>query len=188
MTRTSPNGPAPGRAGSDHANNSSLPKKTKAIELVALTGAFASVAAALHEQGFDDCWDADAITRLLDVPGAFGLLAFQPGDNARNGADIPLGFVLVQAVLDEAEINTIVVTPSARGLGVGKKLLSGVEERLRADDVTRMLLEVAIDNEPALRLYRGFGFAEIGRRKRYYDRRDGQKVDALVLEHHLVRD
>lgn len=187
MTRTSPNGPAPGRAGSDHANNSSLPKKPKAIELVALTGAFASVAAALHEQGFEDCWDADAITRLLDVPGAFGLLAFQPGDCAQNRADIPMGFVMVQAVLDEAEINTIVVAKQARQCGVARKLLTTTFDRLRENEVGRVLLEVAEDNAPAIALYRHCGFIEIGRRKNYYRRKSGREVDALVMERELGR-
>lgn len=160
----------------------------KTIELVALSAAFVPVAAALHAQGFEDCWDEDALLRLLDVPGAFGLLAFQPGESAQNGADIPLGFVLIQAVVDEAEINTIVVAPSARGMGVAKKLIAGAEKRLRAEGVTRMLLEVAIDNDPALKLYQGYGFNKVGHRKGYYDRHDGRKVDALVLEHVFAQD
>ena len=156
--------------------------KSPKIELVPLTAAFAPVASALHAQGFDDPWDADAIIRLLDVPGAFGILAYQPGDPAQNGDDLPLGFVLMQAVLDEAEINTITVAPTARRMGVGKKLLAAVEERLRASDVARMLLEVAVDNDPAIALYAQNGFSEVGRRKGYYARRNSAPVDALVLE------
>lgn len=152
------------------------------IELVPLTAAFAPVASALHAQGFDDPWDADAIIRLLDVPGAFGILAYQPGDPAQNCEDLPLGFVLMQTVLDEAEINTITVAPAARRMGVGKKLLGAVEERLRASNVTRMLLEVAVDNDPAIALYTQNGFSEVGRRKGYYARRNSAPVDALVLE------
>lgn len=156
--------------------------QTPKIELVPLTAAFAPVASALHAQGFDDPWDADAIIRLLDVPGAFGILAYQPGDPAQNGEDLPLGFVLMQTVLDEAEVNTITVAPAARRMGVGKKLLGAVEERLRASDVTRMLLEVAVDNDPAIALYTQNGFSEVGRRKGYYARRNSAPVDALVLE------
>jgi ribosomal-protein-alanine N-acetyltransferase len=152
------------------------------VILVPLSAAFAGVASALHAKGFEDAWDMDAIIRLLDVPGAFGILAFRPGNPANNKDDQPLGFVMVQAVLDEAEINTITVAPDARRLGVGKKLLGGVEDRLRANNVSRMLLEVAVDNDPAIALYRQNGFSEVGRRKAYYARKDGRKVDALVLE------
>jgi len=152
------------------------------IVLVPLTAAFATVASALHAEGFDDAWDEDAIIRLLDVPGAFGILAYRPGDQSKNAKDQPLGFVLMQTVLDEAEINTITVAPDARRMGVGRALLDAVKDRLVAAGVTRILLEVAVDNDGAIALYRQNGFAEIGRRKGYYARPGGRKVDALVLE------
>ena len=43
-----------------------------------------------------------------------------------------------------------------------------------------IFLEVAADNAPGQALYRGFGFAEVGRRRDYYERNIG-RVDALVL-------
>ncbi|MHC8491362.1 GNAT family N-acetyltransferase [Thalassospira sp. SM2505] len=150
-----------------------------------LTAAFASVAEQLHAQGFEDCWDADAIIRLLDVPGAFGILAYAPGNEAENRDDMPLGFVLIQTMLDEAEINTIVVAREARQCGVARKLLAGVVDRLGDNGVGRLLLEVAEDNAPAIALYRQCGFTDIGRRKRYYRRKSGREVDALVMERGL---
>lgn len=160
----------------------SLDSEVSHIALVPLTAAFASVASALHAKGFEDSWDSDAIIRLLDVPGAFGILAYRPGDIAQNATDQPLGFVLMQTVLDEAEINTITVDPDARRIGVGQALLDAVERRLKDAGVTRTLLEVAVDNDAAIALYRKNGFAEVGRRKGYYTRKDGRQVDALVLE------
>jgi [ribosomal protein S18]-alanine N-acetyltransferase len=44
-----------------------------------------------------------------------------------------------------------------------------------------MFLDVAEGNGPAAALYRGLGFAEVGRRRRYYP--DG--ADALVLRRDL---
>ncbi|MDG4718691.1 MULTISPECIES: GNAT family N-acetyltransferase [Thalassospira] len=164
---------------------SSSQHPVRQIELVALTAAFAPVAAALHAQGFEDNWDEDAITRLLDVPGAFGILAFEPGDAAQNRDDVPLGFVMIQTVLDEAEINTIVVAREARQCGVATKLLSAVFDRLGDTGVGRLLLEVAEDNESAIALYRQRGFSFIGRRKKYYRRKSGREVDALVMERGL---
>lgn len=164
---------------------SSSKNPVRQIELVALTAAFAPVAAALHRQGFEDSWDEKAIARLLDVPGAFGILAFEPGDRAENRDDLPLGFVLIQTVLDEAEINTIVVARDARHCGVAKKLLSAVFDRLGDDGIGRLLLEVAEDNASAIALYRRCGFSEIGRRKKYYRRKSGREVDALVMERGL---
>jgi len=165
-----------------NSNDGSSGYDASQIVLVPLTAAFASVASALHAEGFDDAWDEDAIIRLLDVPGAFGILAYRPGDQSKNAKDQPLGFVLMQTVLDEAEINTITVAPDARRMGVGRALLDAVKDRLVAAGVTRILLEVAVDNDGAIALYRQNGFAEIGRRKGYYARLGGRKVDALVLE------
>ncbi|MBC04817.1 ribosomal protein S18-alanine N-acetyltransferase [Thalassospira sp.] len=163
-------------------NDGSADGKNPQIALVPLTAAFASVASALHAKGFDDAWDEDAIIRLLDVPGAFGILAYRPGDAAKNAEDQPLGFVLMQTVLDEAEINTITVDPDARRMGVGRALLDAVTDRLQECGVNRILLEVAVDNDGAIALYRQNGFSEVGRRKGYYARAGGRKVDALVLE------
>jgi len=159
---------------------------TAQVDVIALTPAFAPVAAALHQTGFDECWDENALCDLLAVPGAFGLLAFTPGlDQQGDGVledDIPLGFVLVQTVLDEAEINTIVVGPQARRRGVGQALMENVLLYLQKQGVNRLLLEVACDNEAAIALYRKLGFAEIGRRREYYRRKAGPRVDALVME------
>ena len=156
------------------------------IEVIALTPAFAPVAAALHQTGFDDFWDENAICDLLNVPGAFGLLAFAPGSGQHQGSacaeDIPLGFVLVQVVLDEAEINTIVVGPAARRCGVGNILMENVVSHLQKHGVGRLLLEVACDNAAAMALYQKLGFAEIGRRRGYYRRNGGPAIDALVME------
>lgn len=160
--------------------------QTAALEIVALTPAFAAVAAALHQTGFEDCWDETAICDLMAVPGAFGLLAFVPKGRQFNGEtvvdDRPLGFVLVQTVLDEAEINTIVVDAKARRHGVGNVLMQGVFARLQNQASTRLLLEVACDNAAAIALYGKLGFVEIGRRRGYYRRKEGPAVDALVME------
>lgn len=163
------------------------------IDIIDLTPAFAEVAAALHEDGFDEAWNADAMVDLLAVPGAFGLLAFEPGEAAERSkpdeddpcgkqADRPLGFVLVQAVLDEAEITTIAVANHARRCGVARELLANLRTRLANSGVTRLLLEVAQDNSSAIALYNVSGFKEIGRRKGYYRRAGGMTVDALVME------
>jgi len=46
---------------------------------------------------------------------------------------------------------------------------------------------VAADNEAAQALYLGEGYAQTGRRPRYYARAEGQKVDALLMTKALTR-
>ena len=128
--------------------------------------------AALHAAAFPPAerWDAAAIRVLLELPGGFGLL--QPG----------AGFVLARVAADEAEILTLAVAPAARRLGHGGALLAGAMAAAVARGAVAMFLEVAEPNAAARALYAAAGFAEAGRRRRYYP--DG--ADALVLRRELI--
>ena len=127
--------------------------------------------AALHAAAFTpaQAWGAGTIEVLLALPGAFGLW--------REGA----GLVLARMAADEAEILTVGVSPGARRRGHGAALLRGALGSARARGAGAMFLEVAAGNAPALALYAREGFAEVGRRRRYYS--DG--ADALVLRRGL---
>ncbi len=127
--------------------------------------------AALHAAAFPpaQAWGADTIGLLLALPGAFGLW--------RDYA----GLVLARMAADEAEVLTIGVAPDTRRRGHGAALLRGALAAARARGAGAMFLEVAAGNAPALALYAREGFAEVGRRRRYYA--DG--ADALVLRRDL---
>ncbi len=130
--------------------------------------------AALHAAGFTTPrpWSAAEIAGLLELPGVFLV-----GD-AR-------GFALGRAVLDEAELLTLVVAPAARRQGLGRALLAGFEAEARARGAGRAFLEVAADNGAALALYRQEGWSEDGRRRGYYRTPEGTQVDALLLSRRL---
>ena len=51
---------------------------------------------------------------------------------------------------------------------------------IAATGVRRLLLEVAVDNHPAIALYGALGFVEAGRRRGYYRTAHGP-ADALIL-------
>ena len=67
------------------------------------------------------------------------------------------------ADLPEREILNIAVTPLFRRMGVAKALL---EQEVRQKAI--FYLEVRESNDAAQNLYRQLGFAEIGRRTKYY--------------------
>ena len=137
-----------------------------------LTVAMGEVAAALHgAAGFHEIWTADAFNGLL-ASGADGLLAVTDGT--------PIGLVLWRVAADEAEILTICTLPAQRRLGVGRHLMERAKAILTAVGIGRLFLEVAIDNPPAIALYRAFGFVDAGRRRGYYTRPNG-RADALVM-------
>jgi ribosomal-protein-alanine N-acetyltransferase len=140
--------------------------------MIAATLADAPELAALHEAAFaaPERWGADAIRLMLEMPGAFGL--HRPGE----------GFVLARVAADEAEILTLAVAPAARRQGVGGTLLAQAMAVAAARGAAAMFLEVAETNGAARALYAAAGFAEAGRRRRYYP----GGADALVLRRSLA--
>lgn len=79
---------------------------------------------------------------------------------------------------DDAQVMTIGVAPSAQRRGLGRLLLGALVERAVELGARSVLLEVRVDNEPAIELYRRAGFTVLGRRPRYYQPED---VDAWTM-------
>lgn len=131
--------------------------------------------AALHKRLFTPSWDEAAIANLLEHPASTSLVAVagEPKQIA--------GFVIGQLAADESEILSIGVAPDWQHAGLGKMLVQGLVRASKRGEAKRLFLEVAEDNVAAQALYKSLGFAEAGRRKRYYERNDGPAVDALVL-------
>jgi [ribosomal protein S18]-alanine N-acetyltransferase len=90
-----------------------------------------------------------------------------------------VGYLCPQVVVDAGEILDVAVDPAARGKGVGRLLVATALAWCRRQGAEHVGLEVRVGNVEAIRLYQSFGFAEVGRRKRYYD--DGE--DAVVMEY-----
>jgi ribosomal protein S18 acetylase RimI-like enzyme len=57
------------------------------------------------------------------------------------------------------------VIPASRGVGVGNALLDAALAWARSENYKKVVLEVFGSNEPAIALYRKFGFATEGRQK-----------------------
>lgn len=93
---------------------------------------------------------------------------------------VVIGFILARSVEDTADILSIAVHPDYRTWGAGFTLLSSYLSAC-PPSITRCLLEVAIDNQPAIRLYTKAGFHTIAIRKNYYKTPHGL-IDALIME------
>lgn len=149
------------------------------VELVGVGAAHARVLGQLHAGAFgrDEAWGEGDFARLFDTPGTFGWVA-QVGTGE---GPQPVALVVARAVADDSEILTIGTLPMARGRGIGRALLRAAAAEAATRGAERLFLEVAVDNAAAIALYRAAGFAEVGRRKAYYRRPDGGRVDALVM-------
>lgn len=131
--------------------------------------------AAMHAGLFDEAWDAASVGKMLEHPGSTTLIA-RTGFPKTN-----VGFAIGQIAADEAEIMSIGVVSDWQRAGLAKRLVDGLERAFRRAGAKRLFLEVAEDNVAACALYAGYGFAEATRRKGYYARQGGVRVDALVL-------
>jgi ribosomal-protein-alanine N-acetyltransferase len=78
----------------------------------------------------------------------------------------------------EAWVQNIAVRREAQRHGVGRALLAVLLATAKDHGVPRTLLEVAVDNGPAQRLYAGYGFEVVGLRRGYYQ---PSNTDALVM-------
>lgn len=79
-----------------------------------------------------------------------------------------LGYCGAMFIERDMHVNTIAVRQEHEGRGVATSLLVELWAAALARGMTRATLEVAVSNERALALYRRFGFAPVGVRKRYY--------------------
>lgn len=86
---------------------------------------------------------------------------------ARDG-DETVGYVGLMFVDEEAHVTTVAVAADHQGRGVGTRIMLEAL-RISLDHGARHIsLEVAVGNTRAQGLYRRFGFAPVGVRKRYY--------------------
>ncbi|NIY71178.1 ribosomal protein S18-alanine N-acetyltransferase [Marivivens donghaensis] len=92
------------------------------------------------------------------------------------------GFAMGQVILDEAEVLTVAVDPDARRSGEGRQLMTDLLAAVQARGVTRVFLEVNVNNSAAIALYRTFGFSDSGLRRGYYAVGDGTSHDALLMQ------
>ena len=138
--------------------------------------------AILHAATFETPWSPAALRSELAKPTVFGM-----GICAAETPERIASFVLFQRALDEAEMLTLATDPPHQKRSFASAVLTAAFDSLRERGVTRCLLDVAADNDPALRLYRKLGFSEDGRRHNYYHRAGEEPVDAILMSSDLTR-
>jgi len=143
------------------------------IELLPAALAHAELLAAMHRICFAEPWSAQSIAASLAMPGVAGLIAVEGDTMAPSaGGSGPAGLLLWRMTAGEAEILTVAVLPPWRRHGLGRRLMEAALAAAAEAGAEAMFLEVAADNTAAESLYRGLGFAPVGRRKGYYNGHD----------------
>jgi [ribosomal protein S18]-alanine N-acetyltransferase len=138
----------------------------------------AELLARLHALSLADPWPREAFASLLSGSEIFVLLAAKASGAAE-------GFILVRAIVGEAEVLTFCVVPPARRHGVGKALLDAACAAAQERGAEEIFLEVGEDNAAARALYDQSGFKPVGRRAAYY-RHGPEAADAIVMRKALA--
>jgi ribosomal-protein-alanine N-acetyltransferase len=118
---------------------------------------------AIEQEAFTAPWSASLYERELQ-----NRLAHYFVLREENGTRRILGYAGLSFLVDEAHLMTIAVRKEERGRGYGELLLTHAIATASARGVDQMTLEVRVSNTVAQALYRKYGFAIVGRRKRYY--------------------
>lgn len=115
-------------------------------------------------------WSREAYERELENKLAYYQCAEDNG--------VIMGFMGMWRILDECHITNIAVLPEYRERGVATQMLDKMIEICKCSEITQMTLEVRESNTPAINLYKKFGFAEAGKRPRYYQ---APTEDAIIM-------
>lgn len=119
-------------------------------------------------------WGAPEFEVYLDANAGSGTRAWVWAD------PVVQGFLCASSAADEAELQSIAVEESHRGTGVGSELMRAFLAWAVASGARTVHLEVREGNARARAFYARWGFAEMGRRPRYY-RDNGETALLLSL-------
>lgn len=162
------------------------PPATEAVELREADWRDIPAMAEVERRAFgQDPWSEGTLwAELAQRPRRAYLVAGRPGTAA--GGEL-LGHAGLDLGGEVADVMTVAVDPSARGQGLGGRLLAALHERARGSGALSIMLEVRADNDPALGLYGTRGYTVVRTRPGYYrDVTGAAPVDALVLRKELV--
>lgn len=95
-----------------------------------------------------------------------------------------VGYAGLAVTPDEAAVQNIAVRRDRQRRGIGETLLADLLAEADRHAASRVFLEVAVDNQPAQRLYRRYGFTPSGIRRGYYQ---PSNTDALTMIRRKVR-
>ncbi|BAQ31626.1 ribosomal protein S18-alanine N-acetyltransferase [Bifidobacterium scardovii] len=139
-------------------------------------------------------WNERMVRDELDAPARTYLLDIEPpAANAGDAGDVAGELSGAPAASDEpvirgyagfwydgedAELMTIGVGKAYQRRGIAAALLAALVDEAKRQGAARMLLEVRVDNDPAMALYQRFGFERMGLRKRYYQ---PEGIDAYTM-------
>lgn len=142
------------------------------VELTPLTEADVEALVAVEKLSYSHPWT------LGNFKDAF------KADNLAQGlkaGDQWVGYFVAMQVLDEVHLLNITVAPTFQRQGWARCLLQSLSLWSQAHQASSLWLEVRESNARALKLYRAFGFEQVGLRKDYYPAGRSSREAAVVM-------
>ena len=93
----------------------------------------------------------------------------------------PVGYLKARVTRDEIEIISILIDKKFRKIGIGKSLLNKLLNIALKKEIKNIFLEVSVENQIAINLYKKFNFIKVGKRKNYYFH-NGKYIDADIMK------
>lgn len=131
------------------------------IEIIRMSREHLSTVAEIEQISFSDPWSVESLELMLGEQ-AMGLVALEDGR--------VLGYVGMMCVLDEGQIINVATHPDSRRRGVGRSLMSAIEQSAKQRGIVFLSLEVRESNAAARSLYSSLGWVECGIRKNFYSK------------------
>ena len=133
---------------------------------------------AIERVAFRNPWSTELVRRELTHEWSTIFVAEEPTPDGKTRL---LGFSIFWLVQDELHILNVATAPEHRHRGVARAVLNATLEEARDRRCTVATLEVRRSNEPAINLYRSFGFRAVGIRPNYYVE-EGEDAIVMVLD------
>jgi ribosomal-protein-alanine N-acetyltransferase len=113
---------------------------------------------AIERRAFPTAWSLSMFVLELSKPSGICLAATE-------GAAL-LGYLICARYAEAYHLMNVAVDPDRRREGIARSLIDELLERTGAD--ASITLEVRVSNAAAIALYEGYGFRNVGTRRRYY--------------------
>lgn len=124
--------------------------------------------ARISKECFNHAWSEASFSEELNNPLSLTIVAVNLKKSSKSASTDIVGFINARIINDEVYINNIAVSKEFRRSGIGKDLLSSLEDNVRKSKASFITLEVRESNAPAISLYTSLGYETAGKRKKFY--------------------
>ena len=122
---------------------------------------------------FDNFWSYNILKQELENGKSKYFVAKQENEI--------VGFAGILLIIDQVNIMNIVVKKDKRNFGIGSLLLEEIIRYSKIHNATSITLEVNEKNIPAIKLYKKYGFKQVGLRRKYYNNEDNAILMDIVF-------